>query len=240
MSYREPILSSLWVGGRQRMMWRLALTRVMKNFIGSAKKLENFFLMAGIRACPKHTAISFKKVPHQNPKFIGNIANRVKINKLKSRDIIYLAIDRFRRVKWQHIHEVKISKFWLLKGIQQHIQQKDFTFLGRVSMAIKCKTVVYLRDVAELLPTLVNLNSMEFDEQDCKWFDVHECSNRCRLFWKITCNKLSSSSTENKGGYSPLISKLFKASRYMSSRRSGAWTKTTQIRLKTLIQWNFR
>lgn len=48
--YLGPILSSLWVGGRHSIMWRLALTRVMKNFIGSARKLENFFLMAGIKA----------------------------------------------------------------------------------------------------------------------------------------------------------------------------------------------
>ena len=53
--YRGPILRSLWVGGRQRMMWRLAFTRVIKNFIGSAKKLENFFLIAGIKAWQNET-----------------------------------------------------------------------------------------------------------------------------------------------------------------------------------------
>ena len=55
MPYRGPILRSLWVGGRQRMMWRLAFTRVIKNFIGSAKKLENFFLIAGIKAWQNET-----------------------------------------------------------------------------------------------------------------------------------------------------------------------------------------
>ena len=43
----------------------------------------------------------------------------------------------------------------------------------------------------------------------------------------LTCSKLSNSSTENNGGYSPLISKLFNASKYMSSLKSGAWIKTT-------------
>ena len=48
----------------------------------------------------------------------------------------------------------------------------------------------------------------------------------------LTCSKLSNSSTENNGGYSPLISKLFNASKYMSSLKSGAWIKQHDFQIK--------